>query len=72
MPGGEIWLNATIALASCVEEEHQQGNAPIADPTPSQSIVATIAGSSSSAAKASVLNAGLGFGAILMLSMCIC
>jgi hypothetical protein len=61
-PGGEIWLNATIALAECSEQK-----APAAHPQPaSVSISAPATGDASTKIKMDIVSAGLAV-AMLML-----
>jgi hypothetical protein len=62
IPGGEIWLNATIAFADCVGEGKPAANAQAAAASSS----APAEGSASSATKIDVVSAGLAVGAMLM------
>jgi hypothetical protein len=62
IPGGEIWLNATIALAECSEQQ-----APAAHPQPaSVSVSAPATGDASPKTKMDIVSAGLAV-AMLML-----
>jgi hypothetical protein len=63
IPGGEIWLNATSALANCAGEEE-----PAADSRAAAALPSTIVkGSASSVARIDAVSAGIAVGAMLML-----
>ena len=67
IPGGEIWLNATIAIAGCNAEEDKAVDAPTSNSTSSQPATELATGSTSSTTKFNILNAALGLAAIFML-----
>ncbi|KAH7068310.1 hypothetical protein BKA63DRAFT_521531 [Paraphoma chrysanthemicola] len=65
IPGGEIWLNATSALANCGGEENPAANAQAAAASASASAPAT--GSASSLVRIDAVSAVLAIAAMLML-----
>lgn len=67
IPGGEIWLNATIALANCTGAENLEASAQVGDPSGDRSHTTPATGSASVATKINAISAGLAVGAILVM-----
>lgn len=67
IPGGEIWLNATIAIAGCNAEEDKAVNSPTSSSTSSQPATELATGNTSSTTKLNILNTALGLAAIFLL-----